>query len=211
VVNNLRGDRLLAVMSVDGINVISGDAAAWNQTGYVFFGGESYAINGWRKSNQEVADFNFTALPDSYAARTGRAQNVGIIGVAIFRERPAVSRYEPDLSESRGSLQPPSAPAPSAEARAPAASAAAANALKRPANPAAPSLGTGHGAREASYVSNTEFERLSATPDEVIRIRYDRYDALVARGIVPTRPAPSVPNAFPDSGGARFVPDPPGR
>jgi hypothetical protein len=192
VVNNLRGDRLLAVMSVDGINVISGENAAWNQTGYVFMGGSSYAINGWRKSNQEVADFNFTALPDSYAARTGRAENVGIIGVAVFRERAPVARFVPDESEL--SASPPSAAATRADAAS-----------------AAPTLGTGHGAREPSYVSNTEFERLADTPDEVIRIRYDRYAALVARGIVPTRPAPMAPNAFPESSGPRFVPDPPGR
>jgi hypothetical protein len=211
VVTNRRDDRLLAVMSVDGINVISGESAAWNQTGYVFAGGGNYAINGWRKSNQEVADFNFTALPDSYAARTGRAANVGIIGVAIFRERPPVSRYLPDLSELRGSSQKSDAAAPAAALRAPAAAGAAENALKQPANQAAPTLGTGHGAREVSYAGNTEFERLSDTPDEIIRIRYDRYAALVARGIVRARPAPMAPNAFPDSSGSRFVPDPPGR
>jgi hypothetical protein len=209
VVRNLRGERLLAVTSVDGVNVISGETAAWNQTGYVLGGGESYAINGWRKSNQEIADFNFTALPDSYAARTGRPANVGIIGVALFLERPPpAAQYVPDLSQRRDGAATPAAPAaPAAPNAAP--TARSSGSLNSDAEPAA-KLGTGHGAREASYVTNTQFDRLSDTPNEIIRIRYDRFDRLVAMGIVPARPAPGAPNAFPESAGSRFVPDPPG-
>ena len=47
----------------------------------------------------EVAAFYFTQLPDSYAARTDRPDNVGVIGVAVFREyqppRPAVLARHP--------------------------------------------------------------------------------------------------------------------
>ena len=71
-IRNLSGGRLLAVTSVDGVNVLSGDTAAWNQSGYVFDAGEQYQINGWRKSNSEVAGFTFTAADNSYAQRTGR-------------------------------------------------------------------------------------------------------------------------------------------
>jgi hypothetical protein len=35
-VHNRLDERVLAVTSVDGVNVLSGDTAAWNQTGYVF-------------------------------------------------------------------------------------------------------------------------------------------------------------------------------
>ena len=35
-IHNHLDERLLAVTSVDGVNVLSGDTAAWNQTGYVF-------------------------------------------------------------------------------------------------------------------------------------------------------------------------------
>jgi len=45
---------------------------------------------------------------------------------------------------------------------------------------ATPKLGTGHGEREYSYVTNTEFDRMQAQPDEVIRIRYDSLDNLRA-------------------------------
>ena len=45
----------------------------------------------------EAAAFYFTALPDSYAARTDRPDNVGVIGAAVFRERvpqPVQRPYE---------------------------------------------------------------------------------------------------------------------
>jgi len=75
----------------------------------------------------------------------------------------------------------------------------------------APKLGTGHGEREVSYVNHTEFARLQPQPNEVIRIRYDSFDNLVAMGIV-ARPHPTLPagNPFPASGAEQYVPDPPG-
>jgi hypothetical protein len=72
-------------------------------------------------------------------------------------------------------------------------------------------LGTGHGGREASYVQNTQFDRLSSTPIEIIKIRYDSFENLVAMGVVPSRPAwRAGPNPFPDSTSPKYVPDPPG-
>ena len=71
-VRNQSGGRVLAVMSVDGVNAISGDTASPAQTGYVLSPYESADIAGWRKSMSHTAAFYFTPLPDSYAARTGR-------------------------------------------------------------------------------------------------------------------------------------------
>ena len=105
------GERVLTVLSVDGINVLTGQTAATLQSGYVIDGGQSYGIGGWRKSMDDVAQFVFTALPDSYAARTGRPGNVGVIGVAVYRERavpaqpitmaPYSQPAEPRRGESR--------------------------------------------------------------------------------------------------------------
>jgi hypothetical protein len=79
-----------------------------------------------------------------------------------------------------------------------------------PAPQRAPKLGTGHGEREYSHVENTEFERRQTQPDEIIRIRYDSLDNLVAMGIV-ARPCPPGPaaNPFPASPQQQYVPDPP--
>jgi hypothetical protein len=194
-IQNHRSERILAVTAVDGINVISGETGAWGQSGYVFSPGESYEIAGWRKSNAEIAAFNFTAAGDSYAQRTGRPANIGVIGVALFLERQArVPSYEALDRSSDGPGY--------AENRLQGGADSAARAAQK--------LGTGHGAREASYVQDTTFDRLSSTPNEVIKIRYDSYENLVTMGVVPTRPAWQRPNPFPDSTLPRYVPDPPG-
>jgi hypothetical protein len=228
VIQNHRGERLLAVTSVDGVNVISGETGAWGQGGYVFSPGERYEIAGWRKSNSEIADFNFTAASNSYAQRTGRPANIGVIGVALFLERPApaarIEYYDPrsrnsssSKDEAMGSAATDAARAPpplaSNSAAAPPYASAPQLAEIKPQRSAAPAekLGTGHGAREYSYVQDTTFDRLSSTPNEVIKIRYDSYDNLVAMGVVPSRPAwQAAPNPFPDSAPPRYVPDPPG-
>jgi hypothetical protein len=205
LIQNHRGERILAVTAVDGINVISGETGGWGQSGYVFSPGERYEIAGWRKSNAEIAAFNFTAASNSYAERTGRPANVGVIGVALFLERPTrTPSYEAldRLSAGSGYAQNRvGAGADSAARAAPPSFAGAAPAQK---------LGTGHGAREASYVQDTTFDRLSSTPNELIKIRYDSYENLVAMGVVITRPAWQRPNPFPDSPIQRYVPDPPG-
>jgi hypothetical protein len=76
----------------------------------------------------------------------------------------------------------------------------------------APRLGTGHGEREYAYVTYTEFARLQPQPNEVIRIRYDSMDNLLAMGVV-RRPRPASPNVNPFPASPQqpqFVPDPPG-
>ena len=74
----------------------------------------------------------------------------------------------------------------------------------------APSLGTGHGARESSWVTHTAFERRSSSPDEVIVLRYDSRENLVARGVLPAwEPQPRRPLPFPDAPATGYVPDPP--
>jgi hypothetical protein len=216
-VQNHRGQRLLAVTAVDGINVISGETGAWGQSGYVLGAGEGYEITGWRKSDAEIAAFNFTSAGRSYAERTGRPANIGVIGVALFLERPAqVSQYVQPLDQkSEESSRDRSDGAARAAPQSPVASSlsspklAGAQSLSNMAP--AEKLGTGHGAREASYVQNTQFDRLSSTPNEVVKIRYDSLENLVAMGVVPSRPAwRPGPNPFPDSSSPRYVPDPPG-
>lgn len=82
-------EELLAVVSVDGVNVIAGQSADPSQSGYVVSSRASIDIQGWRRSLSQTAAFYFTSLPDSYAARTGRPEHVGVIGVAVFRKRQA--------------------------------------------------------------------------------------------------------------------------
>ena len=191
--------RVLAVLSVDGVNAISGQTAAWDQAGYVLGPGERAEVRGWRKSEQRIAAFEFTALPDSYAARTGRPEHVGVIGVALFREAPpppVLSQAAPGVAGARD------------EAAAPRPATAAAEAAGRADNAerAASRIGTGHGRSETSYAQFTRFERAQPNPDQVLSIRYDSRANLVAMGVI--TPAPAWrPEPFP--GALGFVPDPP--
>ena len=86
-VRNAMGERIMAVMSVDGVNVVTGETAGVGQNGYVFGPRERSDITGWRKSDSQIAAFEFAAAGNSYASRTGRPDDVGVIGVAMFRER----------------------------------------------------------------------------------------------------------------------------
>ncbi len=228
-VANASGGRVLAVMSVDGVNVLNGQTASFDQSGYVFNGYQRYEVTGWRKSNQEVAAFEFVASPASYAARTGRPANVGVIGVALFTERvyqPPVTvtppytpyRYGPlGAAKSEAARESaadaaaaPPAPTQSAPASAAANSASGEMAKRADARPEMrEKLGTGHGEREWSQVSHTNFERAQSSPNETIRIRYDSFENLVSMGVIrePNRPWQRTPNPFPESLG--YVPDPP--
>lgn len=69
---NRINEELLAVVSVDGVNVITGETAHPSQSGYVLVPRGGMDIQGWRRSPSQTAAFYFTSLPDSYAARTGR-------------------------------------------------------------------------------------------------------------------------------------------
>ena len=213
-VANRTGQRVMAVVSVDGINVVTGETASADQNGYVLSPGQSFEITGWRKNMNEVASFYFTRLPDSYAARTDRPGHVGVIGVAAFREwqrpRPLPQPMTPPLSkrdanaheaESRAQADTAAgAPAASAPEGSPAQEAARGRILERQEK-----IGTGHGERERSEVVYTNFRRATSHPAETLTLYYDTQANLVARGVIPG-PTPVVaPNPFP---GGRFVPDP---
>src|SRR4249919_863369 len=194
--HNVTGQRVLAVLSVDGVNAISGETAGSSQAGYVLDPYQQVEIRGWRKSYSDVAEFYFTDLPDSYAARTGRPQNVGVIGVAAFRER----RYEPapysPPPQVSGRYEQPASPYESNKSAADAtASAPAAEGAMRRAT--AQEIGTGHGERRYDPVTQTTFERESARPNQVQSLFYDSHNALAERGVIPTYDYPRQPDAFP--------------
>ena len=197
---NTSGERVLVVLSVDGVNAVTGQTAAPSQGGYVLEPWESAEIAGWRKSLDDVAQFVFTDLPDSYAARTGRPDNVGVIGIAVFRERQVRPIYSPPIAAGRAREQ------AAAKAAAPAASADRAMAQEAEAMPQR--LGTGHGQREWAPVGQTDFVRATRSPQQLSQLRYDDADSLAALGVLPRYHAPyarTTPRAFPNG----FVQDPP--
>lgn len=198
-VHNRTGRRVEAVVSVDGLDVMDGKPADYaRKRGYLIDAYDSVDIDGWRLSLNRVAAFRFAAVPESYAARTGQARNVGVVGVALFSERerrPVVAPWraaaprapEPQFEGSASDA----APAPSAKA-APGALAerrarsegANESASAGAAPPQRPGLGTEFGEAHESSVRHVTFERASSgTPTALLGLRYDDGAGLAARGI----------------------------
>lgn len=209
---NTTGERVLVVLSVDGVNAVSGHTASASQAGYVLDPWETADIAGWRKSLDDIAQFVFTDLPDSYAARTGRPDNVGVVGIAVFRERqvrlqPQYAPAAPPIAQARGEQSRSERRAAGNMAKAAPSARSADQAMA--ASEAEPQrLGTGHGEREWAPVGQTEFVRASQHPQQVDQLRYDDAGKLVAIGVIPRRHGSVVrngPSAFPNG----FVADPP--
>lgn len=194
LLRNHTGGRLLVVASVDGLNVLNGEAARVQQSGYIVGANDTVTIDGWRKSLDEVAEFVFTNGSNAYAERTGQGGNIGLLGFAVFEEYlpPAIA----DEDYSRGRM----------ESR-------AGRPYARPAPSAAPPMGTGHGDRVDSPAYRAEFQRASTRPVETMRLEYAGLADLEQRGIAQrmgrSPPRTGQPDPFP--GDRDFVPDPPRR
>ena len=209
-VRNTAGQDVLAVVSVDGVNVVSGETAATQQSGYVIDSWQQMDIAGWRKSLSRTAAFYFTSLGDSYAARTGRPNHVGVIGAALYRRKPDAVSTAPESqvplasgSASRDRDERADAAAPSGAPRMQEKSLAERPAENQPGQ-LREKLGTGHGRGETSPARYTRFERATSQPEEVVSIYYDSYANLVARGVIAANRW-HEPQPFP----GRFVADPP--
>ncbi len=87
LVRNNSNRRVEAVVSIDGLDAIDGKRGDLRKRGYIVEPWQTLRIDGFRVSLRDVAAFRFSRVRSSYAARTGRPRNIGVIGVAIFPER----------------------------------------------------------------------------------------------------------------------------
>jgi hypothetical protein len=228
---NHTGGRVLAVVSVDGVNIITGETANYNQRGYVLGPGETYDVNGWRKSETTVAAFQFASLSGSYAAKTGRPGDVGVIGMAVFQERKPppseplsenIVQPAPNIARRAPMHAPPSLAIPAPVMAAPDKAAPSLAAAAPPPPPAAriasdsavrsaredEKLGTAHGASEWSVINLVDFVRATSAPRVLTTIEYDTWDHLVAAGVIPGD-VHRHPHAFPGEPRLSYVPNPP--
>jgi len=96
--------RIEAVVSVDGLDAIDGEAGDLRKRGYVVPPYGETRIEGFRTSQADVATFRFSSVAGSYAGQKGKARNVGVIAVALFEERPAA---EPEIIVGQAPPPPP--------------------------------------------------------------------------------------------------------
>jgi len=95
-VENRSRSRVEVVASVDGLDSMDGRPASFEKPGYILDSGDSMVIRGFRTSMDEVASFKFGSVADSYAElKYGDTRNVGVIGVAIFREKGSAMLQQP--------------------------------------------------------------------------------------------------------------------
>jgi len=217
---NPTGARIEAVVSVDGLDAVDGRPASLSKRGYIVPAYGEVVIDGFRTSLDAVAAFRFSSVRDSYAAKTSHARNVGVIGVAFFRERPppVVRRYQSRGYERQPLPSPamPEAAPPAADAAEAGGATGSARAERSAPSPATrPGLGTQFGEARESHVVETTFVRADPTPNVLLEIRYDDREGLLARGIdlSPPRDPRDAENDLRDSAQAfpqsRFAQPPP--
>jgi hypothetical protein len=179
-VSNPTSQRVEAVVSVDGLDAIDGLAATTSKRGYIVPAFGTVTIDGFRTSMNTVAAFRFSTVSDSFAGRTGQDRNVGVIGVAIFRERVE----EPiEIAQPRAAA--PSAPRSKGNASS-ADESRASGAMKKPTD--RPGLGTQFGEQHQSSIRQTTFVRESQSASSTLELRYNDRAGLRALGIAIPEP-----------------------
>lgn len=79
--------RIVALVSVDGLSVITGRPASEEQPGYIVAAHGSVLIKGWRRDLDRVAAFGFEERSRSYASRMGYPEKIGVISLLAIEER----------------------------------------------------------------------------------------------------------------------------
>ena len=115
---NLSDRAYEVVATVDGLDVLSGKAGSLRNGGYILRPLETLNVEGFRKSQSEVAAFRFATPGRAYAANTeaGDVRNIGVIGAALFeieqrdvprRPRRDATPPQPSAFPADGAYAPP--------------------------------------------------------------------------------------------------------
>lgn len=217
VIKNLTGRRLLVHPTVDGLSAMTGEEASkTDKRGYIL---DPYAIvnvPGWRLDDESVAHFFFAGAGESYAEKTDKELNKGVIAAAVWEEVYKLITYWPyDFNDCWSQLDKRSFgyDANRADNNSFGWSGSHTGSLSYSASYSAScpeqtlyecnNLGTGFGERTQHHVRRAEFEASTVEPIGTAVIYYDNLEGLRARGIKirSKKKSNGLPNPFPKDKG----------
>jgi hypothetical protein len=182
--------RVAVALSVDGLNTIDARrTSAWEASKWVIEPYSTIRITGWQMSSRRARRFYFTTERDSYAARLGRASDLGVITAVFYRE--AVPRPYPVTPPpyDDGPARPRSRSEEPKERRAPGSSAEESATAGRGANAAAPRRDDDYAATGIGRPVENDVEwihmSLERGPAAEFTVRYEYRDALIRLGVLP--------------------------
>ena len=190
VVRNPLPVRVAVALSVDGLNTVDArHTSAWEASKWVIEPYGTIRVSGWQMSSTRARRFYFTTERDSYAARLGRASDLGVITAVFFREsapRPYPVTPPPydEPVRPQGRDNAPAEREMRAEGGESKSRRGADSAAARPRYDDDGYAATGIGRSVYHDVQWVQM-RLERTPAAEVSIRYEYRDALVRLGLLP--------------------------
>lgn len=196
---NHSSERAVFVPTIDGLSVIDGKVASFDSRGYIVNAYDSVTVEGWRTSDHDIAKFFFSSPKDAYAHSKGGDMNIGVIGCAVFKERPSDKK----TTITYGTMDTPlffdgRTYETSYVAYSKSLDNAVVSCLSTSSIPSEVEqrLGTGWGETKTSEVITLSFDR-ERDPCELFEIYYNTREELEKLGITFKEPLYVTPNAFP--------------
>lgn len=224
--------RVLAIFSVDGLDVLKGKPAGHLSEGYVVNPNSTLDIPGWKLDDATAAEFYFSRSSKSYVSKIGGSvSNTGVIGAMVFREAQPIQWTQPlTFASVTGTASQPSSwsintsgwsqhpGVPTSLNNMQVGSVSYTGATTRgiealPQNAVSNDVGTGFGQATNWNTTSTTFSRENPTiPNAIMAIYYDSAKNLQRRGIVLKSKygTDTSNNPFPAYTSSRGVVPPPG-
>lgn len=172
LIRNPTPSRVAVALSVDGLNTIDARrTTSWEASKWVIEPYQTIRLSGWQMSSRHARRFYFTTERDSYAARLGRAADLGLINAVFYRElaprpypvTPPPAQRDERLPREMGTSRGGATAAPRPDER------HAATGIGRPVD------------HDVTWV-RMELER---RPAAEVALRYEYRDALLRLGVIP--------------------------
>jgi hypothetical protein len=189
VVRNPLPVRVAVALSVDGLNTIDARRTpAWEASKWVIEPYGTIRVSGWQMSSSRARRFYFTTERDSYAARLGRASDLGLITAVFYRESvPRTRAAVPPPYDEPMRPREPSARREEGEMRSQGGSPKSRGSAGAAAT--SPRADDGYAATGIGRSVDHDVEwiqmRLERSPAAELTVRYEYRDALVRLGLLP--------------------------